>query len=175
MIVQSFKAKLRDNRYFLLFLLMIIFSTISMTLVYFTEYVLGYKPCPLCIYQRIPYFIIFFSSILSIIYNRIYKVGLLILIVSVISSIMISGYHSGVERDIFKPLDVCSTNNNMSSNISLAEYLEIINQAQAVPCTIPAFTIFGLSMADYNLIINIFMIYILLNIIFYHRVNYAKT
>ena len=35
----------------------LIFSIISLSIAYFLQYVLGYKPCNLCLIERIPYIV----------------------------------------------------------------------------------------------------------------------
>ena len=87
----NFKAK---------FYLKIIFilSVISLTSAYFIEYVLGHKPCNLCLIERIPYglSIIFIISIFILKNNE--KFIVLLLILTSFFSLAISVYHYGIEQ-----------------------------------------------------------------------------
>jgi disulfide bond formation protein DsbB len=152
--------RIQENNYRLLFISIILFGSVSLLVAYFTEFVLGYKPCPLCLYQRVPYFVIIFISILSIVYKKIYKIGLIILICSIVSSIIISGYHSGVEKKIFHPLETCLKKIPLEKEVDADSYLDFIDSQESVSCTEAPFKILGLSMADYNFLINILVIYI---------------
>jgi disulfide bond formation protein DsbB len=159
------EIKLKKNNYFYLFLSLVIFSLTSLLFAYFTQYILGYQPCPLCLYQRIPYFFLITISLITIIYKKLSKLGLILIILTIFSSILISGYHSGIERKIFTPLEICTTT-QIEKNISNIDYLEFINKQKASSCSEVQFKIFYLSMADYNFIINIFVIYLLLRLIY---------
>ena len=57
----------------------------------YIEYVLEYKPCKLCLYQRIPYVIAIFISFIGYNYFKNDKILILILIIFLISA-LISGY-----------------------------------------------------------------------------------
>ena len=71
------EIKLKKNNYFYLFLSLVIFSLTSLLFAYFTQYILGYQPCPLCLYQRIPYFFLITISLITIIYKKLSKLGLI--------------------------------------------------------------------------------------------------
>ena len=45
----------KDKKYFLSGIL--IFSILSLSAAYFIQYVLGHKPCNLCLIERIPYLV----------------------------------------------------------------------------------------------------------------------
>jgi disulfide bond formation protein DsbB len=147
---------------------MFVFAVISLGFAYFTQFVLGFEPCPLCLYQRIPYFFIIVISIIAITYKKIYKLGLILIVLAILSSILISGYHVGVERKIFSPPETCQNTNQIKENLNLEDYLKFIDNKQAISCVEPQFTIFGLSMADYNFLINLFILY---NLILFIRLN----
>jgi len=52
-----------------IFLYLLIYSILSLSFALFLEYVLNYKPCQLCLYQRIPYLLILiFSFVLEKLY-----------------------------------------------------------------------------------------------------------
>jgi disulfide bond formation protein DsbB len=170
MISMNCLNKFKERNFFLLFVIYAGFSVICLISAYFVEYVLGYKPCPLCLYQRAPYFLIIVISLISVTFKKTYKIGLALLLISIFSSILISGYHSGVERKIFNELDSCKKD-YLEPTMRVEDYLNFINKKEAVSCSDIPFKILGLSMANYNFIINIFMLYLAVNIIFNKKVR----
>ena len=80
-----------------LFLLLTFISLILVS-AFLIEYQLEYKPCSLCIYERIPYFISIFL-ILKILLNTNYqKITLFILFLVFLVSAILGFYHFGIEQ-----------------------------------------------------------------------------
>ncbi|MDC0059831.1 disulfide bond formation protein B [Pelagibacteraceae bacterium] len=141
------------NKKFLLYLLILI----SMTLVsaYVIEYKFDHKPCKLCLYQRIPYFLsilliakIFFTSG----YERI--TFLILAFVFIVSSIL-AFYHFGIEQGFFRESLAC-TAGNLSETLSKAELLEQLKQ-ETISCKDVSLKILGFSLAAINTILSIFL------------------
>ena len=82
------------------------FSIISLSIAYFIQYVLGHKPCNLCLLERIPYLasVIFISLIFVI--NRLQKLISGILMVFFIFGTVISIYHLGIEQGFLSGVSV---------------------------------------------------------------------
>ena len=55
------------------------FSILSIFSAYFIEYVLGHKPCKLCLYQRYPYFVSVFLILNILVLKKYVKLTLLTL------------------------------------------------------------------------------------------------
>ena len=137
-------------------------SLISIISAFFIEYVLGHKPCNLCLIERIPYVL----SIILIIFNYIskkneYFIILLLLLIFSFSLIM-SFYHFGIEQGFFEESTVCGLK-DASSIISKEEILKQL-QAKTVSCKDVTFRIFGFSLTTFNIIISLILIVLLLNI-----------
>ena len=88
-----------NKKNFYLFILFYSLSAIFFAL--YIEYILGYKPCKLCIYQRIPYIISIFISFVGYNYFKNDKI-LFLIIITFFLSVLISGYHYGIENNIFE-------------------------------------------------------------------------
>ena len=148
----NFKAK---------FYLKIIFilSVISLISAYFIEYVLGHKPCNLCLIERIPYglSIIFIISIFILKNNE--KFIVLLLILTSFFSLAISVYHYGIEEGFFQESVVCNVK-NFTENITKEDLLKQLNE-RIVSCKDVTFRIFGLSLTSINIIISLLFIIIL--------------
>ena len=55
-----------------IFLYLLIYSILSLSFALFLEYYLGYKPCQLCLYQRIPYLLILVFSFVGFFSQKIF-------------------------------------------------------------------------------------------------------
>ena len=131
----------------------------------YVEYILGFKPCILCIYQRIPYAIaILISLIAYFIGNR--NILLIILGLTFFAGILLSGYHVSIEKGIIEPLFSC-TGENVKSLVK-EEILKSLNNIQP-DCRDVDFSIFGVSLATLNFIISF-----VLTIVIVYIFKYAK-
>ena len=70
------------------------FSIISTLFAFYLQYVLGHAPCKLCIYQRVPYYLIIAIGLINIIFNKYLKFSLLLISILLLSELLISGYHT---------------------------------------------------------------------------------
>src|ERR1700728_462191 len=70
---------------------------------WYFQYVLGYPPCPLCLQQRIPYYIVIpLSLILAIAARRpaprwLLAAGMLAILLATLTGAVLGAYHAGVE------------------------------------------------------------------------------
>ena len=151
----------------LIFVLIIIF--LSLISAFIIEFVLGYEPCKLCVYQRIPY-IISILLISTILFLKKYKkiILFLLLIIFVISSIL-AFYHFGIEQGFFNESMLCESNNSLKA-LNKEELLKQLEQTN-ISCKDVSFRIFGLSLATINTIFSI-----VLSVIFFKLFNnYEKN
>lgn len=141
---QNFNLK----NYFLLIFCISIFSLLSAI---YIEFILDQKPCKLCVYQRVPYIISIFICFLGFTAQK--KTSwLFFLSIIFITSSFLSGYHVGIENNIFAEYSGCS-----NANIDLIDKTEIIKSLKAISpsCKDVNFRLFGLSLATINLFISI--------------------
>tara|TARA_B100001245_G_C22835123_1_gene401649 strand:- start:54 stop:533 length:480 start_codon:yes stop_codon:yes gene_type:complete len=131
-------------------------SFLSLLIALYIEFYLGYEPCKLCIYQRIPYLIAIFITFLGISYSK-NLIWLYTLLIVFLSSFLLSGYHFGIEQEIFKEFSGCT--GNSVDMIDKNELLKLLN-SEVKSCKNVDFTIFGLSLALINLLLS-FTIFIL--------------
>ena len=140
-------------------------SFFSLIAALYVEYILGFKPCILCIYQRIPYGIaILISLIAFFIGNR--NILLIILGLTFLAGILLSGYHVSIEKGIIEPLFSCT-----GENIKVLEKEEILKSLNNIQpdCKDVDFSIFGVSLATLNFIISF-----VLTIVIVYIFKYAK-
>src|SRR6056300_921273 len=128
-----------------------IFNFIILISAYFIEYILKVPACTMCIYQRIPYFL----SILIIVIFFLKKIDfqklIIILFLFSLINIGISFYHIGIEQGFFNEISTCKDEINASTTKDLLNQLK---SKGVVSCKEVGFTIFGLSLATINFIVN---------------------
>ena len=134
--------------------ILFILSVLILGSAYIIEYVFGYRPCSLCIIERIPYGIAIIILIINYNFkrNQTFHSVLLMLIFSF--SIIISFYHIGIEQGFIDETEVC-----LSESINFLTKEEILNSLKElnISCKDVAFKIFGFSLTTYNMIISILM------------------
>ena len=134
-----------------------IISLLSLLIALYIEFFLGYKPCKLCIYQRIPYLISIFITFLGLNYSK-NLFWLYFLLLTFFSSVLVSGYHFGIEQEIFNEFSGCV--GNSLNIIDKNELLKLLN-SEVNSCKNVDFRIFGLSLATINFLLS-FIIFILI-------------
>ena len=147
----------------------LIFSILSLLIAYSIQYVLGHKPCNLCLIERIPYIASVILISLIFIINKFEKIISIILLLFFIFAIIVSFYHFGIEQGFFSESLVCDLGNN--ANVSKKQLLKQLENASIVSCKNVTFRILGLSLATINTIISIILSVIMIKVI----KNYDKN
>ena len=142
--------------------LILIISFISIISAYFIEYILGHKPCNLCLIERIPYILSIVLIVINLRFKKSEKFFIFFLILTFIFSFLISVYHFGIEQGFFEESSLCSLKND-SNIISKEELLKILNE-RTISCKDVTFRIFGLSLTSVNIFISLIIITILIKI-----------
>jgi disulfide bond formation protein DsbB len=164
---------LTDNKFLAKLLLILSITPIAGALL--SQYGFGLKPCDLCIWQRIPYFVIIFFALISVIKPnlKLFLISTVIIIHAFLIDAGIAFYHVGVEKHWWIHGD-CASTLDMSSMEALRKS---ILSTPAVRCDEVQFEFLGLSMAGWNFIYalsaGIFSIYALIKFMKF-RVKSAK-
>ena len=137
------------------YLIILIISMISIISALYIEYILRYEPCKLCIYQRLPYIAAIFISFIGFNYSSNDKILIILIMIFVLSAI-ISGYHFGIENNLFDELSACVNDSLDISNKS--KLLESLNQSMPVNCKDATFKILGVSLAAINTILSVLIV-----------------
>ena len=137
------------------YLIILIISMISIISALYIEYILQYEPCKLCIYQRLPYITAIFISFIGFNYSSNDKILIILIMIFVLSAI-ISGYHFGIENNLFDELSACVNDSLDISNKS--KLLESLNQSMPVNCKDATFKILGVSLAAINTILSVLIV-----------------
>ena len=143
------------------YIFIFIFSLLSLLVALYIEFFLGYQPCKLCIYQRIPYLIAIFFTFLGISYYK-NLTWLYLLLIIFISSFLLSGYHFGIEQGVFEEFSGCVANS--MDIINKDELLKSLN-SDLKSCKNVDFTIFGLSLAAINFLLSFLICILILKVL----------
>jgi disulfide bond formation protein DsbB len=131
-------------------LLIVAFSScIALGGAYFSEY-LGYKPCILCLYQRIPYFFLLIISLIAIFTPKYFKNYITLIMITLVCEISIALYHVAIEHKLIAQTSQCLNSSVTSDNAE--EALKQMQSTEFVSCANPTLVIFNLSMAEWNVI-----------------------
>ena len=145
------------------------FSILTLSIAYFIQYVLGHKPCNLCIIERIPYIAAIILISLIFILNRYQKIISSLILIFFIFGAVVSFYHFGIEQGFFSESLVCDLGN--SQPLNKQELLNQLKMVEIISCKDVTFRFLGLSLATINTIISIILSGIMIKVI----KNYGKN
>ena len=145
------------------------FSILSLSIAYFIQYVLGHKPCNLCIIERIPYIAAIILISLIFILNRYQKIISSLILIFFIFGAVVSFYHFGIEQGFFSESLVCDLGN--SRPLNKEDLLNQLKKTEIVSCKDITFRFLGLSLATINTVISLILSGIIMKVI----KNYGKN
>ena len=138
-----------------IFNLILIFSIIALLAAYFIQYILKHQPCDLCLIARVPYIFSIIVISICLFTKKFEKLSLIVLSLIFFSATLIAFYHFGIEQGFIKESLVCDLNNETNSLTKES----LLNQLKEMPvsCKDVTFKIFGLSLATFNIFINLIL------------------
>ena len=145
------------------------FSILSLSIAYFIQYVLGHKPCNLCIIERVPYNAAIILISLVFILNKYQKIISSLILIFFIFGAVVSFYHFGIEQGFFSESLVCDLGN--SQPVNKEELLNQLKKTEIVSCKDVTFRFLGLSLATINTVISLILSGIIIRVI----ENYGKN
>ena len=123
----------------------------------------GYLPCPLCLEQRVPYYIGIPMTLLAIWLAAVGRVSTPRVLLFGFAAVMAYGfylgaYQAGAEWGFWPgPTDCATADTSVRSAGSL---LETLNETRVVSCTEPALRVLGLSFAGWNAVVSALLVLI---------------
>ena len=121
----------------------------------FIEFFLKVKPCILCIYQRYPYYIITFLSLIYFLKKDLKIILILLIILTSLASIILSTYHVGIETGLIEETTSCKT--SLNNNLTKDAILKQLESNLASSCKEVNFKLFGFSLASINIILSLIL------------------
>ncbi|HJD61403.1 MAG TPA: disulfide bond formation protein B [Rickettsia endosymbiont of Degeeriella rufa] len=146
---------IRKDSYKMLHIGLIAISITALATTYFAEYILHYAPCPLCVYERFPYLTLIKICLTALIIRQLSKYTLVFIFLTLLSSCILSTYHSMVERGIVQPSSLCSSVIRFPKGLSIEHIRQMLYSQPITSCTKSAMKLLGISMTEYNLLLNL--------------------
>ncbi len=124
------------------------------------EYAFGLRPCVLCIYQRVPYAVALGLGLLGLVALRPAVLQPLLVLAAGLAFLAgagIAGFHVGVEQHWWAGTPSCTTP-GFDANLSLEDLQRQLDEAASfVACDEVPWSLFGISMAGYNLLASLIL------------------
>lgn len=128
---------------------------------FFFEHVLGYPPCPLCLDQRMAFYVsVPLAALLWLgashgAARKVLLLGFLVIAALMLWNTGLSAFHAGVEWKFWPgPTDCSGPINGLGSAGNLLSQLQNI---RIVRCDEAAWRLFGISLAGYDVLISLFL------------------
>ena len=155
-----------EKKFKIFYLFIILLCVTSIFYAFFVEFFLGYKPCILCKYQRVPYVLGLIIALFGFFKPSNTKMCIYIFLTFLIS-MTLSGYHVGIEQELYQSIFNCSDDNlSILEEGKLLESLNVINP----DCKNVNFAVFGVSLATIN-----FLLSFVISSLSYYLYSYAKN
>ena len=155
-----------EKKFKIFYLFIILLCVTSIFYAFFVEFFLGYKPCILCKYQRVPYVLGLIIGLFGFFKPLNTKMCIYVFLTFLIS-MTLSGYHVGIEQELYQSIFNCSDDNlSILEEGKLLESLNVINP----DCRNVNFAIFGVSLATIN-----FVLSFVISSVSYYLYSYAKN
>ena len=148
---------------------LLIFITLILISAFLIEHQLGHKPCKLCIYQRVPYFVAILLILKMLLTASYQKIALFILALTFLVSASLAFYHFGIEQGFFNESLICKAENPTEA-LSKEKLLQLL-EANPISCKDVSFEMFGFSLAAINTIFSIALSVIFIKLF----INYGKN
>jgi disulfide bond formation protein DsbB len=135
-----------------------IISIVTLLIVFISQYGWGLIPCQLCIWQRVPFVIligltgVYYFPVRSK-HQHIYHASILFCMSFILAmSVVLSGFHVGVEQHWWQGLSSCKT--SIPYNLSMDDLRIALLETPPMPCDQVQWSFVGISMAGYNFLLS---------------------
>jgi disulfide bond formation protein DsbB len=126
---------------------------------FFFQYVLGYPPCPLCLDQRMSYYVC--VPLAGLLWfgaghgasRKVIVAGLIVVVGIMLWNTGLSAYHAGVEWKFWRGPTDCS--GPIKGFGSAANLLNSLHDIKIVRCDEAAWRFLGLSLAGYDVLVSL--------------------
>src|SRR5690242_8985388 len=137
--------------------LVLVASAIVLGTALLSEYWGGLAPCELCLLQRLPWAAAIVISLIVLLVGERAPLSWVALVFAILFaiSVVLAFYHVGVEQHWFAGPSACTA--PASGAMTLEQMKQQILGTAPVLCDRPAWTLFGISMAGWNLLASLIM------------------
>lgn len=135
-------------------LLVALGAVAALAAAWFFQLVVGLTPCPLCLDQRIPYYV---AAPLGLVLafaarplgTKWVRAGLWLLALLMVGNMVLAIYHAGIEWHFWQGPTACSG----SAPVAVSDIMSALKTAHVPRCDEAAWRLFGISMAGWNALI----------------------
>ncbi len=126
-------------------------SVAPLLVAFASQYLGGLEPCELCIWQRWGWGAAIALGLVTLALPRRWqKPGAILTSLAILATAGLALFHVGVEQHWWQGLAACTGNLNV--NQSVADLEKQLMATPVIPCDRPAWTLFGISMAGYDVL-----------------------
>ena len=111
------------------------------------QYVGGLMPCSMCLWQRWPHIIIVLLAMIAL-FVRMPHLVLTAIAITAATSVILAGYHAGVEWQLWSGPSGCTA--SLTNSVDLTSLTDSLLATSVVRCDEVAWSFMGLSMAGWN-------------------------
>jgi disulfide bond formation protein DsbB len=124
---------------------------------YTAEYGFGLEPCPLCLYQRVPYGVTLGLGLVAFVVpsGAVRTSAVALAGAAFLVGAGLAVHHVGVERHWWASVVACG--GALAPDMTVAELRAALARPPAKPCDVVDWTLFGVSMAGYNALVSILL------------------
>ncbi len=143
--------KIKQDTYLLIF----VASSLAIIAAYLAEFIFHLHPCILCLYQRIPYFLLIIFTLVTLLVPATRQYLRFVISMLLMAEITLASYHVGLERYIFEDSHVCQVKNGVNSTVQ-----DMLSAGKvASTCSEVSFRFMNFSMVEWNLLYAICLFY----------------
>jgi disulfide bond formation protein DsbB len=147
--------QMRSSPLFQVTLVIAVIATLTIAAAWAFQLFGGYMPCPLCLTQRWPYYVVVPLAFLLLwqakISPRLTRAGLLLIGLIMLAGAAVATYHAGVEWKWWPGPQSCAASGGLSGG------LPDLTNARVVRCDEAPWRFLGLSFAGWNLVISLIL------------------
>jgi len=114
------------------------------------QYGFGFDPCVLCLYQRVPFALAIVLGTVGLVRPRWLAVVFALAALAFAANGVLAVYHVGVEQHLWVSAAGCG--GQLPTQISVADLIASLDQKRPKPCDAVDWTLFGVSMAGWNVV-----------------------
>lgn len=140
-------------------ILLLSISIVALASAYIAEYGFDLKPCQFCLWERYPYWLMILLAGSALVVKRLSRFLLLMGLLVFITSVGITSYHVAVEHKWVSAPESCQSKIVLDDTPTYEEIrAQLMAQDHVVRCDIVPFRFLGLSIAEWNLLLNLALV-----------------
>lgn len=147
-------------------IIILLISVVALTSAYIAEYGFHLKPCQFCLWERYPYWLMILLTGSALMIKKLSKFLLLTGVLVFMASAVMTAYHVAVEHKWLEMPGSCQSKIVLDDTPTYEEIqAQLMAQSHVARCDVVSFRFLGLSIAEWNLLLNLALVaYILMTL-----------